>query len=165
MRSDVILWMTEATSDSARLEVARLPGAMSVEATRDVPVRFTNGHSSERSTIQGFAALPKLRRIIDTSGREAALPEDGLVMTDRLALKLGVRVGEQVRPVPVDEVDDSRADAFELAQKFLLVPGYAAASKPALSSPRMNAPTRGPPWSNLSSCSRPIVHPRARRAL
>jgi putative ABC transport system permease protein len=98
MRSDVIVWMTEAASDSARHEVARLPGVTAVESGRDVAVRFSNGHISERSSIQGYAYPAKLRRIIDVDNRETRLREDsGLVMTDRLADKLGLRIGEPVR--------------------------------------------------------------------
>ena len=98
MRSDVVVWMPEAVDDSARHEVARLPGVTSVESGRDVAVRFVNGHVSKRGAIQGFARHAELRRIIDLDKREASrLDHDGLVMTDRLADKLGLRVGQTVR--------------------------------------------------------------------
>ena len=98
MRSDVIVWMPEAADDSARHEVARLPGVMAVESGRDVAVRFVNGHVSERGAIQGFARHAELRRIVDLNNREASrLDDDGLVMTDRLADKLGLRIGQTVR--------------------------------------------------------------------
>ena len=98
MRSDVIVWMTEAADDSARHELARLPGVIAVESGRDVAVRFVNGHLSQRGQIQGFARPPELRRVIDIDQREASrLDDDGLVMTDRLAAKLGLRIGDRVR--------------------------------------------------------------------
>lgn len=98
MRSDVIVWMTEAVDDSARHELARLPGVIAVESGRDVAVRFTNGHLSERGSIQGFARNPELRRVIDIDNREASrLNGEGLVMTDRLAGKLDLRIGDRVR--------------------------------------------------------------------
>jgi putative ABC transport system permease protein len=98
MRNDVIVWLVEAADDSARREIARLPGVTSVESGRDVAVRFVNGHLSERGSIQGYARQPELRRIIDVSNREASrFEDDGLVMTDRLAVKLGLRVGDRVR--------------------------------------------------------------------
>jgi putative ABC transport system permease protein len=98
MRSDVILWMTEAADDSARHEVARLPGVIAVESGRDVPVRFVNGHLSERGQIRGLTRHPVLTRIIDVDNHEPSrLDDDGLVMTDRLAEKLGLRIGERVR--------------------------------------------------------------------
>lgn len=98
MRSDVIVWMTEAVDDSARFELARLPGVIAVESGRDVAVRFVNGHLSQRGSIQGFAPRPELRRVIDVGNREASRLEGaGLVMTDRLAAKLALRVGDPVR--------------------------------------------------------------------
>jgi putative ABC transport system permease protein len=98
MRSDVIVWMTEAVDDSARHELARLPGVIAVESGRNVAVRFVNGHLSERGQIQGLAPRPELRRVIDIHNREASRLDDaGLVMTDRLAAKLALRVGQRVR--------------------------------------------------------------------
>jgi putative ABC transport system permease protein len=99
MRSDVIVWMTEAADENpARQQVARLPGVVAVESGRDVPVRFFNGHLQERGQIRGLTRRPQLNRIIDDRNREVSrLDDDGLVMTDRLAAKLGLRVGDRVR--------------------------------------------------------------------
>jgi putative ABC transport system permease protein len=98
MRSDVIVWLTDAADNVARLEVARLPSVIAVESGRDVPVRFVNGHLSERGQIRGHTRHAELTRIIDVDNREASrLDEDGLVMTDRLADKLDLRVGDRVR--------------------------------------------------------------------
>jgi putative ABC transport system permease protein len=98
MRGDVIVWLAEASDDTARFEIARLPGATAAESGRDVPVRFINGHRSERGQIRGLARRPQLTRIVDASNREASrVEEEGLVMTDRLADKLGLRVGDLVR--------------------------------------------------------------------
>jgi len=110
MRSDVILWMSEPIGNEARLEVARMPGVIAVEATRIVPVRFVNGPVSERGLIQGYAENPELRRIVDIQGRVVPLPDGGLVMTDRLASKLGLRVGDTVRT----EVLEGRRETLQL---------------------------------------------------
>ena len=98
MRSDVIVWMSEAVDNSASVEVARLPGVTAVEPGRDVAVRFVNGHLSERGSIRGLTRHPRLTRIVDQKNQEASrLDDDGLVMTDRLADKLGLRVGDVVQ--------------------------------------------------------------------
>jgi putative ABC transport system permease protein len=97
MRSDVIVWRAEAGTESARMELARLPGVLQVESGRDVRVRFINGSRHERGALQGFAALPLARRIVDVDGRSSLPSETGLVMTDRLADKLGLRVGDLVQ--------------------------------------------------------------------
>ncbi len=97
LRSDVVVWMAEPAGDSARYELARLPGVTAVESGRDVAVRFVNGHISQRGAIQGFARHGDLRRIVDLDKRVASLEGEGLVMADRLADKLGLRVGQIVR--------------------------------------------------------------------
>ncbi len=97
LRSDVVVWMSEPANDSARHELARLPGVTAVESGRDVPVRFVNGHISQRGAIQGFARHGDLRRIVDLDKRAASLEGEGLVMADRLADKLRLRVGQVVR--------------------------------------------------------------------
>jgi putative ABC transport system permease protein len=104
MRSDVIVWLTDAVNDTARHDVARLPAVIQVESGRDVPVRFVNGHRSERGQIRGHPRRGQLTRIVDTDNREASrLDDDGLVMTDRLADKLGLRVGDRVEVQVLEE--------------------------------------------------------------
>lgn len=110
MRSDVILTLAEPAGSAVRHDIARLPGVLVVEAGRDVPVRFVNGTRSERASIQGHDSTAQLARIIDIDGRAVRLPEDGLVMTDRLARKLGLRVGDTVRA----EVLEGRRDTLQL---------------------------------------------------
>ncbi len=97
MRSDVVVWLADPVSNAARHEVGRLPGTIAVEAGRDVAVRFVNGHRNERGSIQGYTEAPELRRIVDVDNRPMLPQKNGLLLTDRLADKLGLRVGDTVR--------------------------------------------------------------------
>ncbi len=97
MRNDVALWTIEPVPDAARHEVARLPGVTQVESTRYVAVALVNGHRRERVQLRGHPARPELFRTIDVDGRESTLDGDGLLLTDRLADKLGLRVGDLVQ--------------------------------------------------------------------
>ena len=97
LRGDMSVWTADPLDDGVRHELARLPGVRQVEATRFVPVTFVNGHRRERSLIRGYAARPELYRVIDVDRRETLLDGRGLVLTDRLADKLGLRVGDTVR--------------------------------------------------------------------
>ena len=110
LRGDVTVWTAEPVNDSVRHELARLPGVRRVESTRFVPVTFVNGHRRERSMIRGYAPRPELYRVIDVDQRETLLDGRGLVLTDRLAHKLGLRVGDKVRI----EVLEGRARTLEL---------------------------------------------------
>ncbi len=110
MRNDVTVWTLEAVPDRAREELMRLPGVKSAESSRFVSVTLVNGHRRERSQIRGYETLPELYRIIDVKQRATAPSGSGLVLTDRLADKLGLRVGETVRV----EVLEGRARTLHL---------------------------------------------------
>jgi putative ABC transport system permease protein len=97
LRSDVTVWTPEAVDDVVRLQLARLPGVKAVESSRFVPVSLVNGHREERSLLRGFAPRPELYRLIDVEGRQLLLEGRGLVLTDRLADKLGLAVGDPVK--------------------------------------------------------------------
>jgi putative ABC transport system permease protein len=110
MRNDVALWTVEPVTDRARHDLAHLPGVKATESVRYAAVTFVNGHRRERSLIRGLAAQADLYRIVDYRGRPVALPADGLVLTDRLADKLGLRVGQKVQV----EVLEGRARTLHL---------------------------------------------------
>ena len=97
LRGDVTVWMLEPVNDSARFELARLPGVAAVESTRFVNADLVHGHRSERVTVRGYAPRAELYRVIDSQGRHHLLEGRGLLLTDRLADKLGVRAGDRLR--------------------------------------------------------------------
>ena len=97
LRGDVTLWTAEAVDDAARHDLARLPATTMVESSRFVAVRLVHGHRSERTLIRGYPGRAELNRVIDVDGKETLLEGRGLVLTDRLAGKLGLVVGDTVR--------------------------------------------------------------------
>jgi putative ABC transport system permease protein len=97
MRYDVALWTVEALHDRARHDIARLPGVIEVESTRFVSVNLVHGHRHERALLRGYAPRAQLYRVVDRNGREVPLEGRGLVLTDRLAKKLGLEPGDGVR--------------------------------------------------------------------
>jgi len=97
MRSDVSVWLTEPADDRVALQLARLPGVLAVESSRHLSVTLVHGHRRERVQLRAVPAVPELHRIVDVDGHVARPPGDGLLLTDRLTDKLGLRVGEPVR--------------------------------------------------------------------
>ncbi|MFT3954182.1 MAG: ABC transporter permease [Piscinibacter sp.] len=97
MRSDVAVWLVEPGDDAARLDLARLPAVTQVESTRFVPITLHHGHRSERSLLRGYDGRAVLYRVVDAQNHATTLEGAGLVITDRLADKLGVRVGEALQ--------------------------------------------------------------------
>lgn len=110
MRSDVSVWLTEPADNVVALQLARLPGAIAHESLRDVGVTLVNAHLRQRVMIRGGEVHSELMRIVDVDARLASPQGDGLLLTDRLAAKLGLRVGDRVRV----EVQEGRRREFSL---------------------------------------------------
>ena len=108
MRSDVSVWLTEPADNAVAMQLARLPGAIAHESLRDVSVTLVNGHRRQRAMIRGGEVRSELMRIVDAEGHQSLPHGDGLLLTDRLADKLGLRVGDRVRV----EVQEGRRLVF-----------------------------------------------------
>jgi putative ABC transport system permease protein len=96
MRGDIAVWTTDPVDAGAARLLARLPGVLQVEAGRGAAVRFVHGQRSETGAIQGYAQPPFLRRVINVDQHEVLPAPEGLLMSDRLAAKLGLKVGDTV---------------------------------------------------------------------
>ncbi|NBT09910.1 MAG: ABC transporter permease [Betaproteobacteria bacterium] len=95
-RGDVQVITPEVVGSGAIRELARVPGVVAVEGTRSVAATVVHGHRSQRVQLRGLDPLGQQQRLVDVQGRVVPLSEDGLVLTDRLARKLGVRVGDEL---------------------------------------------------------------------
>jgi putative ABC transport system permease protein len=97
MRSDVSVWLAEPDDDRVALALARLPGVLAVESSRYVTATLQHGHRQQRVQLRGVPDRAQLNRIVDVDGQVVDVPGDGLLLTDRLADKLGLRVGDRVQ--------------------------------------------------------------------
>ena len=66
------------------------------EGSRDVPVRLVAGHRYYRTVVQGLPAASELRRPLDADLARIPIPAEGLLLTDRLAARLGVAPGDAI---------------------------------------------------------------------
>ena len=95
-RHDVTVSFFEPASSAAAYELTRLPGVLSMETTRAVPVEMRYGHRSRRTAITGLAPDPQLNRVVDANLRPVPLAADGLVLSRTLGEVLGVAAGQRV---------------------------------------------------------------------
>ena len=101
-RQDATINFASERPVSTVSDIARLPGVMTVEPVRALPVRLTMGPISRRLVIEGRTQDADLSRLIDVEGRPVRLPETGIVLTDILARILGARVGDLVEVETLD---------------------------------------------------------------
>jgi len=86
-----------------RWDLERLPGVRQAEVLRTIPVRLRAGHRSYRTAITGIGDAATLVRMVDGSLlREVRPSPDGVILTARLAERLGVRPGDVLRAELLD---------------------------------------------------------------
>jgi len=95
-RAQVNVGFAEPVPREARWELARLPGVKQVEVTRAIPVRLRAGHRSYRTAVIALADDAVLQRILDAELREAKPAPGSVLLTTRLAARLGVAPGDEV---------------------------------------------------------------------
>jgi putative ABC transport system permease protein len=95
-RAQVQVGFFEAISADVRRELAQLPGVLQVETTRAIPVRLVAGHRSYRTAITGLADDATMQRVLDSALRESKPAPGGILITTRLAQRLGVGPGDTV---------------------------------------------------------------------
>ena len=95
-RHDVSLGLVEPDSEAVQHPLSQLPGVMHLEVFRSVPARIRYGHQHRQLMIYGMVPGGEHERIIDSSYRELAVPESGIVMSSKLADVLGARLGDEV---------------------------------------------------------------------
>ncbi len=96
-REDLTVTFTEPTAPRALYEMASLTGVTYAEPFRAVSVRLHHEHRTQDTSLEGIPPAPYLRRIVDTALKPIPIPEEGLVLSDRLARTLQVVPGDHVR--------------------------------------------------------------------
>lgn len=95
-REDLSVAVARSASARALHELAAIPGVELAEGQRVVPVRAHLGARWRDTAIVGMPARPELGRLLLHGRAPLELPEAGLVLTDKLAELLEVRVGDEL---------------------------------------------------------------------
>lgn len=101
-RADVVIALNEPAAIGALAGIRRMPGVLAAEASRTVAVRLRHGSLEYRTALTGIDPGAQLRRVQDAQGRELPLSDGTLLLTDRLARKLGVRAGDSIEIEPLE---------------------------------------------------------------
>lgn len=96
-RQDVIVFLTEPGSPSALHDLEHLPGVRKAEPIRVVQARLRYGHHNRKLSITGMPKGGDLNLRLDDKGNNITMPEEGLVMSAKLAEILGARIGDEVQ--------------------------------------------------------------------
>ncbi|MCA3625899.1 MAG: ABC transporter permease [Methylobacterium sp.] len=116
-RGDVYVGLTEARASSALEDFRRLEGVLLAEGQRVVPVMLRSEHRTYRTTLSGLPPGGELNVARKSDYTRLPIPEEGLVLSRRLAERLGLRIGGSVtvevlegrrlvRDIPLTAVSD-----------------------------------------------------------
>ena len=95
-RHDAAVAFIEPRSAAARAAVAHLPGVLSAEPQRVVPIRVSAGHRDRYLPLIGIDPTAQMNRIVDSEGKVLIPPPAGIVVSSTLADSLGVTRGGTV---------------------------------------------------------------------
>ena len=115
-RQDVAVFLTEPSSNKGFHDLEHLPGVIRAEPIRSVPARLKYGHRQRKLSVTGIPKDADLNRLLDDKERPITMPEDGLLMSKKLAEVLGARIGDEVRV----EVLDGRRPAVDVPIRGLV---------------------------------------------
>jgi putative ABC transport system permease protein len=107
-RMDATLTFAETADDRILAEVGRLPGVYSVEPLRATEVILTAGSRTRRDTLMGLTEGAYLYRLLDQNMQAVRVRSDGITLSQNVANKLAVKVGDTVS---VQATDGHRAHA------------------------------------------------------
>lgn len=95
-RDDVTVAFNEARDISVAYNLTALPGVMRVEPFRSAAVKMQFRHRSRKTAIIAMGQERELRRVLDEQQHPIALPEEGIVLTRKLADILGIKTGDSL---------------------------------------------------------------------
>ncbi len=158
--------------------LARMPGVLTAEGIRAVPVRARFEHRTRDSALLGLPSEATLRRLVEHGDRIVPIPADGVVITKTLGEVLGIGLGQRIAldlregerhtvfPVVVGFVDES-VGLFVYARAAMVAELEKDLRRgvlgPAQAGPTADCLGRGPA-APLPSRHRRLRHARGRRA-
>lgn len=96
-RQDVVVFLTEPGSGKAFHDIEHLPGVVTAEPVRSVQARMSFGPHSRKLAVTGTPRGGQLNRLLDANARPIVPPQEGIVMSAKLAEVLGARLGDEVQ--------------------------------------------------------------------
>ncbi len=119
-QQDLDVSFTEPSSQRALYSLRNIPGVQYAEGQRSVSVRLRHEQRSYLTAIQGLPDNRQLQAVLDTDLEPVAIPANGLMLTERLAERLGAKPGDQIEVEVLEGKQPLRSVPLAaLSQQFL----------------------------------------------
>lgn len=96
-RHTVFVSLIEPGPSRVLADFRALPGVILAEPVRAAAVELLSGNQSRRIGINGLLQNPTLNRVIGAGGHPLVLPSQGVVLSEKLADVLKVKLGDKIR--------------------------------------------------------------------
>ena len=93
---DLLVRFTTPVKEGELLNISRLEGVIKTEPLFEIPVKMYLNGRSEDDSLLGLPSELTLKELTDDAGKPLQLPKEGILISQRTASKLGVRVGDEV---------------------------------------------------------------------
>ena len=95
-RQDASLIFADEQGPGVLSSVANMPGVMRAEGYRTTLVLLEHEHRRKRLSLNGIPANADLSQVLDTDLNPITIPQSGILLTERAASLLDLRLGEKV---------------------------------------------------------------------
>ncbi|NPV26089.1 MAG: FtsX-like permease family protein [Firmicutes bacterium] len=93
---DYFLRFTAPVKEYELLNISRIDGVIITEPIFELPVKMHFAGRSAEDVLLGLPLEVKLKELVSESGQPLRLPAEGLLINERTARKLGVKVGDEI---------------------------------------------------------------------
>ena len=95
-RQDADVTFIESRNSSALNAVMKMPGVLTAEPVRYVPVKLHSGHLTERVALIGVQHDARISQLLDSHLHSISIPSEGIALSEYLAKRLHVRIGDLI---------------------------------------------------------------------
>jgi putative ABC transport system permease protein len=111
---DLIVRFSSMTSERELTNISRLDGVERMEGFMELPVKIHFRDKAEDDVLLAYPVDLSMKTLQDASGKTIKVPDDGIIINQRTAQKLGVKVGDQVEVETTLPMGPSHLDQLEI---------------------------------------------------
>lgn len=114
-RYNYLVRLNVPVKEDELLNLARLEGVTGIEPLLEIPVKVHFNGRSEDDVLQGLPLTLTLKELNSEDGKPASLPQDGILINQRTASKLGAKAGDKVEIETLLGLGPSRRAVLKIA--------------------------------------------------
>ncbi len=111
---DLIVRFSSMTSERELTNISRLDGVERIEGFMEIPVKIHFQDKAEDEVLLAYPVDLSMKKLQDANGGTIKVPEDGIIINQRTAQKLGIKIGDQVEVETTLPVGPSHLDRMEI---------------------------------------------------